>query len=391
MSTSDCNDALAAQVSRSPRLGALLGTNDNNFNLIRMLAAVAVLVSHSFTVVTGNADNEPMRVRFGITPGSIAVDVFFVISGMLVTKSICTRSNALEFIKARFLRIWPGLIVALLLTVFVVGPLFTRHAPGVYFGLAQTWHYLFRNVLLFRGVDHFLPGVFSHNPAGGGVNASLWTLPLEVRMYSYLLLVWIASRVAWKFSGAAFSVLIAVGVAYYGSKHFVAISNGLENSPVRLPFFFFVGAAVYVLRERIILNRFALLGVLALIGIASLKHQWFYASYSLGLWYVIFALAFLPRGFVRRYNAIGDYSYGIYIYAWPIQQMLIARWPHMSIPLHIVLTLVGTLLMAVPSWHLIEKPFLRWRRSRKKPACDAAAGVKVPDGAPLANPLPAVL
>jgi peptidoglycan/LPS O-acetylase OafA/YrhL len=102
---------------------------DNNFNLIRLIAALAVLVTHSFAIATGNPELEPLRGWLGMTIGDFAVDAFFITSGFLVTASLARRQSGLEFVCARVLRIYPALLVMVALTVFVVGPLLSRLSP----------------------------------------------------------------------------------------------------------------------------------------------------------------------------------------------------------------------------------------------------------------------
>lgn len=125
---------------------------DNNFNLIRLLAALAVMVSHSFALALGGGSFEPFRSSLGMSPGMIAVDVFFATSGFLVTASLLSRRNPIEFIRARGLRIFPGLLVVLALTVFVLGPVFTSLPLSTYFTEWETYRYLVKCLTLITGV-----------------------------------------------------------------------------------------------------------------------------------------------------------------------------------------------------------------------------------------------
>jgi len=95
---------------------------DNNFNLVRLAAATAVVVSHSFALATGDPAAEPLWSTLGITLGGLAVVAFFMTSGYLVGGSLLSNGQPIRFAVARALRIYPGLWVALLLTVFVLGP-----------------------------------------------------------------------------------------------------------------------------------------------------------------------------------------------------------------------------------------------------------------------------
>jgi peptidoglycan/LPS O-acetylase OafA/YrhL len=95
---------------------------DNNFKLIRVAAALAVLVTHSFVLATGDRDAEPLNDSLGLTLGDIAVDVFFVTSGFLVTASLLRRERTLDYLRARALRVYPALWAMLLVVVFALGP-----------------------------------------------------------------------------------------------------------------------------------------------------------------------------------------------------------------------------------------------------------------------------
>lgn len=103
--------------------------HENNFNLLRALAAFLVLFSHSYAL-TGSSSSEPLRMLLGMTFGSVAVDVFFVISGFLVCGSLLRRQSAIEFMKGRLLRIFPALLVMVGLTVLLLGPLVTNQEGG---------------------------------------------------------------------------------------------------------------------------------------------------------------------------------------------------------------------------------------------------------------------
>ena len=161
------------------KLSLLSQGRDNNFNLIRAVAALGVLVTHGFALSIGTGDAEPFRESFGITLGTIAVDIFFITSGFLVTSSMLNRKRAMDFIWARVLRIFPALFAMLLITVFVLGPIFTTRSLTSYLMDHSTLTYLTKNSLLFTDIAYTLPGVFESNPYKRAVNGSLWTMPFE--------------------------------------------------------------------------------------------------------------------------------------------------------------------------------------------------------------------
>ena len=162
------------------RLEDRLRRRGNNFDVLRLLAASLVLFSHSYAL-TDNA--EPFAEISGWTFGEVGVVMFFAMSGFLIAKSWSDRPQLVPFAVKRALRILPALVVAVSVTVFVIGPLFTTLPLSSYFSDPVTWLYLVRCSLLitFFGT---LPGVFEDNPYPDAVNGSLWTLPVEACCYA---------------------------------------------------------------------------------------------------------------------------------------------------------------------------------------------------------------
>jgi peptidoglycan/LPS O-acetylase OafA/YrhL len=360
------------------RLSDVVHGRNNNFHLLRLVAALAVLGSHAFPLATGDRSIEPLRAELGCTPGSIAVDLFFLVSGLLVTISLVRRASVVDFARARFFRIWPALAVALLLTVLVLGPFFTTWPVGAYFADRQTWRYLGKDLLLLHGIEYLLPGVFAGNPWPGAVNGSLWTLPGEVRCYIALLAAWIAAR--WldrRRTGLAFRAIVAVAWALLLAWHLASLRHvPLEDSQARLPWMFSTGAAAYLLRDHIRLSWKAFGAAAIALATATLNPTAFAIVYTAVLPYLMLCLAYLPGGAVLRFNRLGDYSYGTYIYAYPVQQSLLALRPGMG-PLELLaLSLVATLALAVVSWHVVESPALGL--VRRRPARATAPAVLTP-------------
>ena len=163
---------------------------DNNFNLIRFLAALSVLFGHSVGVLGLPSAYEFFFDHLGLSLAEMAVDVFFVTSGFLVTASLINRGNLIAFLWARVLRIYPALWVMLALTVFVLAPALTTLPLADFFSAAKTWDYFAKCATLIGGVRYSLPGVFDAMPLKGEFNGSLWTLPIEFRLYLYLAAGW---------------------------------------------------------------------------------------------------------------------------------------------------------------------------------------------------------
>lgn len=339
------------------KLGDVAHGRDNNFNLIRFCAAFAVLISHGFAVAIGSASAEPMRQTLGLTWGYIAVDVFFLTSGFLVTASLLTRQSVVGFAWARALRILPALWVMLALVVFGLGLAVTSSSPHRYLTAPETWRYLVRNAILFRGMPVTLPGVFSSNPYRDIVNASLWTLEPEVKMYVILFALGILCAITRRLSVVRWGVVaiaVLAAVPYFMNANF---DNTLAES--RLVFPFFLGASCYVLKNRIPFNRATFIVLLAVVLLSAFDRRAFFLAFSLALPYLILYLAYGFGGRIRAFNRLGDYSYGIYIYAFPVEQTTEHLVPGISIAWLIGISALVTLILAMLSWHLIEKRALK--------------------------------
>lgn len=154
--------------------------NLNAFDFLRVTAASAVLFSHSYALY-GLPEPQPIT---GHSFGSLAVATFFVISGFLVCQSWLLDPSFPRFLTRRFLRIFPGLLVVILMTVFVIGPIFGTLVPTEYFSSVAVWQHLILGLLALGSPP--LPRVFENNPYPISINGSLWTLRYEILMYILL-------------------------------------------------------------------------------------------------------------------------------------------------------------------------------------------------------------
>lgn len=325
---------------------------DNNYNLLRFVAALLVLFSHCYPVSLGaNAPDPAVRI-IGNTLGAVGVHIFFVMSGFLVTKSYCRRNSLFAFVEARFLRIFPALAVAVLFCVFVVGTAFTSLKFSDFISHQETFRFILDNITLHK-VRYYLPGVFEDNPYQHAVNGSLWTLPYEVKMYLAVALLGIAGIVR---NRIFFNILFVVYLVL-----FVTVPENLPFSslvPINLTLAFFSGAFIFINRDRIPLSSWAA-SAFWVLPLIAYRTPYYDAALHLALTYGVIWFAYVPSGYIRNFNKIGDYSYGIYIYAFPIQQSIAAILKGIE-PLEMFpIAFSATLIPAVLSWHLLEKPALR--------------------------------
>ncbi|AWV05248.1 acyltransferase [Burkholderia sp. JP2-270] len=323
--------------------------NQNAFTALRLLAAYAVIITHSY-VVLGlphdwlEAHGFPQFSEFGVS-------AFFAISGYLVCKSLQRNPRPLAYLRNRTLRIFPGLAVLLLLTIFVAGPIMTH----TWF---SGWLTYLTNMSLFRLVPT-LPHFFATNPVPV-INGSLWTLSLEVTCYLLLLGVSWAGALNWR------GMLLMLAGFYAALMGNMLWADGTMFGVgtfqlARLGVFFWGGAFIATVklpRSWILWVASVLLALLPYYLFAS-SPDWKLRAYALNLllpFIVIFAAERLPKlAFLNRF----DISYGVYIYAFLIQQMLVWYFGTGVDPT--VLSLLTVLIVtpiAAASWFLIEKPAL---------------------------------
>ena len=334
---------------------------DNHLNLIRALAAVGVLVSHAYPLVLGEGSVAPLKALFDENLGSICVVIFFAISGFLVVKSAERKNDPLLWAYARAARIMPGLIVALIVIVTVLGPAVTSVSVLDYVMDPHVYFYVLRNASLVHQQTN-LPGVFENAPLWPTVNGSLWTLHAEALCYLAVFSCILIAR------GKLRAILIiAVGIFLFvyalstvtGEKYTWSYFNS-GALKYGLPFSIGVLCALHQGRIPLTLPIFAGLAVL---WFAFRDTALAYEVLALAISYGTFWAAFRFKGRLLIYNRVGDFSYGLYIYAWPIQQLGI-EWQITHTPLQNILwSFPITLALAVASWHFVERPSISGFRS----------------------------
>ncbi|HRO47785.1 acyltransferase [Agriterribacter sp.] len=327
----------------------------NNVTLLRHFAAIFVLISHSFDLLNRSAAEPLSLLSGGATSLSrIGLIFFFFISGLLITQSLYNSAGITHFLWKRVLRIYPALIVLIFLTVFILGPVFTAMPIGAYFKNGQTWEYFFGGISLIR-LRFFLPGVFDEH----GVNGSLWSLPVEFRFY-ILLAVFFITGVLKKIK----LYILFPGLflfIYLASPYFSINPIWIYLAPyISWAGFFFLGSFVFFVRDKIKMNLAILLAVLVL---------WYFTRHIIiinklteliAFSYLTLFLSFSTPVLGKNFFSKNDFSYSTYIYAFPVQQILLHTGSDKVAPLELMIL---TLLVLIPfcwfSWHCIEKPALK--------------------------------
>ena len=329
----------------------------NNYLLLRFLAALLVIYGHSYAIVhlRWHIDLLQRALRFTFA-GTVGVDIFFVISGFLVTGSYLVRRDWFDFMKSRCLRIFPGLIVCLLAMTFLLGPVVTSLPAVQYLTDPQLYTGLLRNFTL---VDlHLrLPGVFDDLPIDS-VNGSLWTLPAEFMLYVFLG-IFGAAGILFSRKGYLPFILLMCALALGMGLEVNYVHNKVRYIP--LFFLFATGSVIRVYSDRIPLSSW-ILGVASVVMVLAVYYHFAYAEYVFIAWlvYATFWFAYVPN--LHFFNRAGDYSYGLYIYAFPIGQALRQYIPDIQPMPLFGLTSLLTLVCAMLSWHFVEHPALRLKK-----------------------------
>lgn len=316
-------------------LSSYTENRNNNLNLIRFVAASLVLFSHSFPLSLGRSHSDPFASLTGISLGDIAVDVFFILSGYLILRSLLTRNNLIAFAWNRILRIYPALFVAIFFCVFIVGLFFTTLDINLYLSNPEIYKFSIKNITLLFGGYGYLPNVFDTVPFDKAVNGSLWTLVWEVRMYGVLFILGIFYTLfGWLNEKRFLFFILIIGLTswlLFVSNHFYSFINHEGASRgLRLMAMFFVGSSFYALKDKIFISLKVTISMIIALSFAVSFEDVFFILYYLFIGYIIFSLSFVPTGAIRKFNQLGDYSYGIYIYAFPVQQSIAELVPGVS-------------------------------------------------------------
>jgi len=351
----------------------------NNFNALRFIAASLVILSHGFELPTGLAVRDLADAVTGKAFSWYAVNMFFVISGYLIFVSWRKKPSFTLFCWARFLRIVPGLFVMIFVTVFVLGALFSNLTFAKFLTDSQTIKYV-AGCLSIIFVKYELPGVFTANPLQA-VNGSLWTLRYEIFCYAAVAVAGLAGL--WKLRRIRASIIL-IGIAG-ASIVLVALDLvwadlrdnnhrvGMLYELARLGMCFLLGG-FYAEIERKVPLRLSLLVGLLLLTVAASRTAIFTPIANVAMAYATMWFAFIPNGkWIAWTRVAPDYSYGVYIYAFPIQQSLIALVPGIAPVGVIVGGFFATLLFAGLSWHLIERPALSLKQIHGRYARSDAA------------------
>lgn len=317
----------------------------NSYDFIRFCAASAVLYSHHFAL---SKLPEPPVPCYGEDFGKLAVEVFFSLSGFLICRSLQKSTDWADFASARFLRVFPNLTFSL--TVTSLGTLIWY---GNYINIWKHVKFVIDNLLMFfRGVTYVIPGVFQDAKGSAAVNGPLWSLPFELWLYVLLFLLFIFGgrrSGLFVFLGALIMSLVWGATPIIGDRFFGPVDSFQFS---RLGSFFLSGALLavcwsYIERYAVMLGAIALAALLVtrnLVSIETIFHSLAVAAAVVGLGSSK-AMAWFSKG--------GDASYGMYIFAWPIQQVCLILIT--SFWLSMLIAFLTTAALGYATWHTFER------------------------------------
>lgn len=357
----------------------------DGFGTVRLVAAFIIIIDHAAPLTGSGGSILPSRL--GVDLGAVTVAAFMAMSGYLVIQSWDRDPSVWRFAVRRGLRIIPGLIVVLVLTVLVFGPVFTTVPLSDYFHARTTWSYLWHNLELFPQ-QYALPGVLTDNPYPNAVNGSLWSLPVEVLGYTMVALLGLVGVVK-KRRYVVVVVVLAVGAVF---QRILTNQLDLPKTLLLVPTvplvqylaIYGVGVAMYTYRDRV---TFSWAGVAVAAGVEVVMYASAMTEVTrlVTVPYIVLAVAKLMPRRLWVPPSVNMASYGVYLYGFPTEQVVIhfgVRSPALvgliSVPIAFVLGML--------SWHLVEERCMRlrskiFRRSRAKRAAAATPPpVPVPDG-----------
>lgn len=330
----------------------------SGFDYMRIALSCAVLLWHSYCVSYPVAITTELwlsPVGYLLAP---ILPAFFALSGFLVFGSLERNNDIKTFLTLRAIRIYPALIVEVLLSAFILGPIVTTLPLKEYF---TGWFFYTYLLNVFGWVHYVLPGVFEDHPMVRTVNVSMWTVPYELECYILLAAASLVGYLRWKLVSVI--VFVAATVAVAASLTYANIDPtppGRVNGRV-LVLCFLAGTLIYRFRERLRYS-LPLALVCGLFAIVAIRDPQLIYLAPLPAAYAVAYIGLLnPRRNIVVNS--GDYSYGVYLYGAPIQQSVVwAFGPLNSWALNVAVALPIVVGFALFSWHFVEKPFMQVKK-----------------------------
>ncbi len=329
----------------------------SGFDYLRIILAVSVIAWHGIVVCYGSAAEAPYWSSPLRPLIYLIVPAFFALSGFLVASSLY-RNNLPSFLTLRSLRIFPALIVEVTISALILGPVLTQYTLSNYFSDPLFRSY-FLNVIGY--IHYYLPGLFLTNPYSGVVNAQLWTIPFELECYIIIAFMYIIKihNKPFILIGVLFTIVLSITAYKIFNWHHIAFTPHVPGRVLVLCFLF--GVALYAVKQKVIYSIWVFIPCLILTWVLFMFDGTLYLA-PIPVAYVTVYLGLMnpKRLFILRG---ADYSYGIYLYGFPIQQTLSFLFPHYRIwAVNVIGSLLVTGVLAAFSWHFVESKVMDHRK-----------------------------
>jgi peptidoglycan/LPS O-acetylase OafA/YrhL len=290
--------------------------------------------------------------------GNAAVDLFFFISGLLITASWLRSKSVGDYLRKRVLRIYPGFVGALLVSTIII----TAVNPSGLLGKVVSWQGLksiIQDAVWLSQNSLSGPDVFPANPIPNYADGSMWTIPIEFRCYLGVLVIGLFClfKFRWLVLGAFIYTYLLVVKA-------VLMERDITGMDRRFFTFFLAGICAWLWRDKIPLHWSIALSALVLIAFSHFIHLPWLIVEPLALTYIFLWLGYANPLKATRWCDTTDLSYGVYLYAFPMQQLIATTAWGRNPGIMFFTALPITLIVAFGSWHLIEKPFLNMKSSK---------------------------
>ncbi|EFE7249463.1 acyltransferase family protein [Escherichia coli] len=329
----------------------ILKRENNNFDLLRIIAATAVIIYHSFAINPSWGIIDPTKILLTyVTTGGLAVKVFFFISGLLVTNSLIRNKSLLHFAISRAFRILPGLYAVVILPSLIIGPLLTKIPLSEYLASPLLAEYVFHNLII--DTKYFLPGVGFDNPYG--FNGSIWTIRYEIYCYIVLALLYFVGV----YKSKALSNIICIAIIFEPITSFKGLlfASSDNNAIYLLAPCFALGSLIAINQQSYkpsFWHPFALI----ILSLLFRNNEEFFALFICSA-ACLFSLRLSSCRWFVALKVKNDISYGVYLWGFPLQQVL-SRYHELGPAIGILAPLLVTYVIALLSWRLIEKPAIR--------------------------------
>lgn len=350
-------------------LSTAFNVRSNSLSFVRFFLASLVLYSHSHPL--SGIGNEHIFGHPIETWGLLAVYGFFSLSGYLITLSYQRATSVWVFLWHRFLRIYPGFLVCLLVTVFFFGPVMLYFESGTidgYFNDQGSGPYAYlRNNLMIKVHQWGISGVLVRTPHLTAINGSLWTLIYEVQCYILVAILglcgFLDKTMRWFCLGVFIAAVTLIHVnMVVPNASAVMFPSFLDGWLLKLSLFFLAGMLFALYSDAIVIRTNLFLICLFLIYYTIAYKGFDLLGPFLITYVVFFAGSKLPFTGFDRY---GDWSYGMYIYAFPIQQFLaVLGVQRYGFFVFFIFSFLLATVFAAASYHLIEAPALRAKNLR---------------------------